>query len=264
MTRSLGLAEISLSAREALALLTAYPLKWFVTVVVFLLAMESLMFIPYAGFLLKLYAGSLLGAQFLGLFALAESGRPPRLRMLLGAFSLPASTQLVLAACTFLSFFVGLSYLVWQGGMDDVAFFFGSILRNKPPSSEAFFIFKTVMYVAGLPFSFVAAAIVLKGESAWSGLAQGVVAAVSNWRALAALLAFSIAYEWSVGKLASSLPPAGGAAVSIVLLVAFLGCYLALGYALCVRVFGLKDSGGETGSAGVADSRVGRIRCASR
>jgi hypothetical protein len=237
-TRSLSIAEILAAAREALALLAAFPLRWTAAIIIFLLAVESLMFIPHVGFLVKLYVAGVAGAQFLVMFAMAQSREAPRLRVLAWGFSRPLSAQLVLASCSLIPFFAGLLYLACEGGTDNLAYFFGSILSDKAPAQDVFFRFKLVINLAGMPLSFVAPAVVLAGLSGWAALSRGVVASLANWKILAVDFASSIAYEWSSAQVTAAMPDLAGIAIGILLLIAFVAWSVAFGYALSVRVYG--------------------------
>ncbi len=84
----LSLSEIGASAKEALSLLAAYPFRWLVLTVLFLIVVEGLMFIPYVGFIVKLSMAALLGTQIIVMFAAAANRRVPRFKILLGAFAI--------------------------------------------------------------------------------------------------------------------------------------------------------------------------------
>lgn len=231
----MNLTEIALSASQAIALLAAFPFTWLLLVVVFLVLVEGLMFIPYVGFIAKICIASLVAAQVLVLFAAASAGEPPQLGRLVEVFWLPLSAQVALVACALLPFLAGLVYLSARGGVESIAFFFGNILDTRPPAPRLFFVFKSVMYVAALPFTFVAAAVTLQGLSGWEAVAQGVLAAAANWPALLVLLAISFVFEWSSVKLALLSPRSIGVALTGIMLVAFLAWSFSFVYALSVR-----------------------------
>lgn len=231
----MDLLEIAVSAQHAFALLAAFPFTWLILVLGFLVLVESLMFVPYIGFISKLCVASLVAAQTLVLFAAASAGEPPQLGDLLGIFTLPLSAQLVLIISALIPFLAGMGYLVSQGGVESLAFFFGNILKTKPPTSRRFIVFKGVMYATALPFTFVAAAITLRGLSGWNALDQALLAAMANWPALLVLFSTSMLFEWSVGHLPRLLPRRLGAALAVALLLAFLAWSLAFAYTLSVR-----------------------------
>ena len=107
----MGFSEFLNAALDAWALLAAYPLRWLAVVVVFLLVVESLMFIPYVGFLVKLAVAGIVVPQVVLLFVEAARGVAPSPMGLLGAFSFPPSTMLVLVAAALLPFAAGILFL---------------------------------------------------------------------------------------------------------------------------------------------------------
>lgn len=229
------LLEIAASARHAVALLSDFPLTWLVLVLVFLAVVEGLMFVPYVGFLAKLSVASLLAAQVLVLFDAASQGAAPRVGHLAGALDLPLSAQIVLIATGLIPFFIGIAYLAARGGFASVRFFFGNILEAAPPEPRRYFAFKSIMHVTVLPFTFVAAAVTLKGHSGWEALAHGLSAAAVNWPALLVLLLVSLLFEWALESLSSLLPRLAATALASMVLIAFVAWSFAFVYALSVR-----------------------------
>ncbi len=238
--QTLGVTEIARCARHALALLAAYPLRWLLLIIVFFVVVESLMFIPYIGFVAKMALAGLLGAQMLVLFSGAAAGQPPKPSRLFGVFSLLASAQLVLVLTALVPFIIGLAYLVAQGGgLHSVAYFFGNILTSKPPAPDVFFIFKIILYIAGLPLMFIPAAVVLRGLSGSRAVAEGVRAAVRNWPAALAYIAPAIFLEWLVLELPVFLPRTALAVLAVVAVVILVAWSFSFLYALSAHVFGV-------------------------
>jgi hypothetical protein len=231
------LIEIWTSAIEAANLLAAYPLRWFAVVIVFLVVAEGVMFIPYVGFTLKLFLATVLGAQALVLFADASAGQTPQITKLFDAFSLPASAQLALFAAALVSFLVGLLYLFAKGGTPAIAFFFGNILKLKPPEPQLFLQFKVVMHLAVLPFTFLGGAVVLKGLSGWAAISTALSVAISNGWVLVVLLVFTLCFEGLMAVIPVMLSKAVGAPVVGVLLVVYVAWSFAFVYTLSARAY---------------------------
>lgn len=231
----MDISQIWASAFEAANLLAAYPLQWFLLVIVFLIVAEGVMFIPYVGFTLKLFLASVLAAQALLLFADASAGQTPPITKLFGAFWLPASAQFTLFAAAALPFLIGLVYLFVRSGVPAIAFFFGNILKVRPPSPELFMRFKFVMHLSSMPFTFLAGAVVLKGWSGWAAVSAAISMAVSNWLALVVLLIFALCFEGLMAAIPKELPKTVGAPVVGVLLVLYVAWSFAFGYVLSAR-----------------------------
>jgi len=226
-------------AAQALSLLAAQPWRLLLATVVFIALAESLMLIPRIGFILKFLAASLLAAQMLVIFRVAAMGEPARLRILLDAVYLPPSSMLVLFGCALLPFFIGLSYFALTRRADGFRFFFGNIFRQKPPESKHFLIFKIVMLAASIPFTYVAPAMVLKGQEGGNALEQGLVAGLLYWPTLLVIVALSVAFEFLVAGLLPRLSRKVAAVLSIPLLVLFMAFMFAFTYTLSIRAFGL-------------------------
>lgn len=226
------------AAAEALSLLAAAPWALLLAAAVFLLLAEGLMFIPRIGFILKLCIGSLLAAQMLVLFKVAALGEPPELRTLFEAVYLPIDSMLVLCLCALLPFGAGLAVLAMRkkGG---AGYFFGNILRQPPPAPGDFIAFKLAMHLVAAPFTFVAAAMVLKGHHGWNALEQGLIAALLYWQAPLALMLLSMAFEWLMSRLQGLLQPRAFAAISLPLLLVYVLLLFAFTYTLSVKAFGL-------------------------
>ena len=226
------------SASSAWALLSAYPLRWALIVVVFLVAVESLTFIPYAGFVIKLAVAGVVVPHVIALFSQAAAGQPPSPVRLLEAFAYPPSTLAVFVGASLLPFAVGIAFLYVKGGRQAIEFFFGNMLRTKPPPKALFERFKYVTQVVALPFTFLAGAAVIKGLSGLAALSAALSAAVLNWLPILLLALLALAFEWSSAHLPSVLPKPAAVLVGIVLIVAYLAWSFAITYTISDKVFG--------------------------
>ena len=234
----MNLSEFLSSASEAWALLAAYPLRWAVLIVVFLVVVESLTFIPYVGFVVKLAVAGIVVPQVVVLFAAASLGHAPSPTGMVGAFSFPPSTMAVLMGASLVPFALGIIYLYLKGGSSAVEFFFGNMFTTKPPSASQFEQFKYVMQIAALPFTLLAGAVVIKGLTGLAAVSAALVAAVTNWLPVLLLALLALGFEWSSAQLSAVLPKPAAAVVGIVLLVAYLAWSFAITYTVSNRVFG--------------------------
>ncbi len=231
----MGLGEILQAAGQAVRLVGAAPWPLLAAVLVFFLLAEGLMLVPRVGFLLKFCAAALLAPQILAMLRVAALGETPSLRILADFVFLPLSSMLVLCGCALLPFFLGLGYFAAAGRADGLRFFFGNVLKQKAPQARHFLVFKVIMTAAGLPFTFVAPAMVLKGYIGGNALEQGLIAGLLYWPALAALLVLALGFEALVPLLPRKLMPV----LAPPLVVGFLLFLFAFTYALSVRAFGV-------------------------
>jgi len=232
-----NLPEFLNAASDAWSLLAAYPLRWLAVVLVFLVAVECLMFIPYIGFVVKLAVASVLIAQVIAIFAAAAIGQSPNPAGMLSAFSMPIGTQVVLAGAALFPFFAGIAFLYLKGGPQAIEFFFGNILKTKPPSPAQFEQFKYVMQLVSLPFTFIAGAVVIKGLVGMDALSAAAVAAAANWLPVLILGVLALAFEWSSVQLPLIMPKWAAAIVGGVLLAVYLAWTFAITYSVSAKVF---------------------------
>lgn len=233
----MNVAECLSAASQAWSLLTAHPLRWLGVILVVLVAVESLMFIPYVGFVVKLAVAGVVMAQVIAIFGAAAAGQAPSPLDLLSAFSRPFSAQLVLAGAALLPFAVGVLFLYLKAGPASIEFFFGNLLKTKPPAMADFAQFKYVMQLVALPFTLLAGAVVIKGLTGAAAVSAALVAAVTNWLPLLLLGVLALAFEWSSTALPSLMPKPAAALVGGVLLVLFLAWMSAIMYTVSVRAF---------------------------
>lgn len=234
----MSLPEFLTAASAAWSLLATFPLSWLLIVLVFLIVVESLMFIPYAGFVVKLSVAGILAGQIIAIFAAAAVGQSPSPVALIFAFSLPLAAQLALAGSALLPFAAGILFLYIKGGPPAIAFFFGNVLKAKPPSRELFEPFKYLMHVLALPFTFLPGAVVIMGLSGMAAISAALAAAVANWLPVLLLGLLAVGFEWcSVRMPPSRLPKAVAVLLFGVLLIAYLAWSFALTYTVSAKVF---------------------------
>lgn len=225
------------AANEALSLLARNPWRWLAVVLVFLVVVESLMFIPYVGFVVKLAVAGVVVAQVIAMFGAAAAGQSPSPLGLLSAFSLPAGAQLVLVLAALLPFAAGILFLYLKGGPQAIEFFFGNIFKTKPPSAAEFEQSKYVMLVVALPLTLLAGAVVIKGLTGLAAVTAALEAAAANWLPVVLIGVMTFASEWASAHL-PAMPKPAAAVVGGVLLVAYLAWAFAITYTVSARVFG--------------------------
>ncbi len=231
--------DILQGAAAAIALLGAAPWRLLLATVLFLVVAEGLMFIPRAGFVLKLCVAAVLAVQVLAMLRVAALGEPPPLAILLDTSWLAPASMLVLWLCALVPFALGLAALAAAGGRGDVHYFFGNVLRDAPPSPRAFLLFKMAMHAAAAAFTFVAPGIVLKGYIGWNALEQGLVAALLYWQAPLALMLLSMAFDAFATWLPKVVPRRTGGFVTLALLLFFVLFMFAFTYTLSAKAFGI-------------------------
>ena len=233
----MNLSDCIAAFSEAWTLLAAHPLRWLAVLTVFLVAVESLMFIPYVGFVIKLAVAGVVAPQLIAMFAAASTGQAPGPSGLLGALSLPWETVLVLVAAALIPFAAGIGFLYAKGGPQATEFFFGNVFKSKPPTAELFAQFKYVMVLIAVPFTFLAGAVVIKGLVGFAALTAAISSLLANWLPAVLLAALAFALEWSSARLPDLLPKPAAAALGLVLLFAYLALYSALTYTASAKVF---------------------------
>ena len=139
-------------------------------------------------------------------------------------------------------FLVGIGYLATEGGLQFISFFFGNVLRAKPPATETFLAFKIVMSVFAIPATFVGAAVVLKGLVGWPAVLSGLAVGVTNWRALLVAMVVSFAFEWAMVRVPEIVPRPWSVVLALAALVAFVAWSFSFGYTLSARAYGLNTS----------------------
>jgi hypothetical protein len=231
-------ADLLNAAAAALALLGAAPWRLLLAVAIFVAVAEGLMFIPRAGFVLKQCVAALLAVQVLAMLRVAALGEPPPLAILLDTSWLAPSTMLVLWLCALVPFGLGMAALAIRRS-SGIGFFFGNVLRDRPPAPRDFLVAKVAMTLAGAPFTFVAPAVVLKGYIGWNALEQGLLAALLYWPAPLALLVLSLAFEALCAGLQKALPKKLALPLTMALLLCFALFLFAYTYTLSAKAFGI-------------------------
>jgi hypothetical protein len=235
---NVSFTEFLITLFEAWDLLAAQPFLWLSVMVVFLVAVESLMFIPYIGFVLKLSVAGVASGSVLTMVASTAAGRSPELMELKAAFYLPWPTQAALAGAALVPFLLGMVYLYQRAGAEPPRFFFSNIFKVKPPTKDLFLEAKFAMHIFALPFYLVTGAVVLKGASGWPAVALALTAAQANWVPILLLGLIALGFEWLSMQLTSWLPKAAATTFGIVLMLLFLAWSFAVMYTVSARVFG--------------------------
>ncbi len=216
----------------ALDLLVAFPGSWLLFVAAFIVIAESLMFIPYIGFTLKMIVASLVGAQGFVFFREAASGVRPDLTGLFDAFALPPLVQASIVLSGLVPLMIGLLYLQYAAGWSTTKFFFGNILKSKPPEAKLFERFKYVMQISATPFAFVAPLVVLGGVHDHTAFARGLLLGLQNWPLLLLMLGFSLVFEWGAARTTTALPKKFALPVLGVSAIVFIAWTFAFSYTL--------------------------------
>ncbi len=231
--------QIRDAASEAVKLLTKSPFIWLAAIVIFLILSEITMFIPYVGFIVKLLVSILLAAGIIDMLSHASMGAKPPIKRIFSAFTLPIGAKITLFASVAIPFAVGIAYLYAQAGQSGIAYFFGNILRDKPPSKELFTAFKTIMYLTATPLIFVGAAVVLQRLSGLEAFKVAIGAAVRHWQAALTLLVMNIAFEQILAITVQALSAATTIVLTVFLLILYAAWSAAFSYTLAVRALTL-------------------------
>ena len=227
------------AASEAIVLLLRFPLQWIGVMLAFLVCVEALMFIPRVGFALKTALASMLLASGMTMFAAAAGGQSPSPLDWFSVFKMPASSQIILAVAGWLPFAGGVLFLRWRAGPGTVRYFFGNILKEKPPASELFLQSKYVMLLLSLPLCLLPGAMVRQSLSGMDALLPAFSAAVINWLPILLMTLIALAIEWAMVKLPSWLPKRVAVALILPLLLLTVAWTFAISYAICLRAFPL-------------------------
>lgn len=234
----MNFSEFLAASTAAFNILSAYPLQWLGIGLIFIVLIESLMFIPYVGFIVKLSVAGIVGTQFFAMFAAASTGITPRPIDLISAFSLPISTQLVMAFASVLPFAAGMVYLYLKLGQAGIRFFFGNMFKEKPPAKALMLKSKYVMYLFALPFLLLGGEVVLKGSSGFDALSNTFAAAPANWLHIILISLMSVMFELIVVQLPVVLPKWAAGVLSGVLMLVFLCWVAAVTYTVSAAVVG--------------------------
>jgi hypothetical protein len=232
----MSIPEILTAAGNALDLILSFPGHWLLFIVAFVVIAEALMFVPYVGFTLKMIVATLIGAHSYVLFQDAAAGVRPDLAGIFGAFSLPLMAQTSIVLSGIIPFFIGVLYLQLTGGWPATRFFFGNILKEKPPEASQFERFKYVMQFSAIPFTFVAPLVVLGGVHDSTALVRGVLLGLHHWPILLLLLGISLFAEWGNARMTSGLPKKYALPILGVSMVAFIAWGFSFGYTLYAAI----------------------------
>ena len=202
----MSIDQILSAATTAFHLILAFPAHWLVFFVVFIVLAQALMFIPYFGFALKLSVGMLIGAQGFVLLRQAASGVSPDLTTIFDAFGLPLMAQASIVLSSLIPFAIGMLYLQFAVGGQATGYFFGNILKAKPPEAVYFERFKYVMNFGTLPFMFVPPLVILGNVHDHTAIVRGTLLALEYWPVVLLLLGISLFGEWANVRVLSLLP----------------------------------------------------------
>jgi hypothetical protein len=232
-------ADIAHCAHDALNALGVFPGTWALTVIVFLGVVESIALVPYVGFLLKVSVGAILNAQTLLMFGSAARGKQPRLRTLAYGFRRPPSAQAVLMISGLVPFLSGVLYLIVRANAATASVFFGHVSAPAHVEHGLLLQSKYAMYVATLPFTFLAPVVVIERAAGWRALTQSFRLAACHWRLLGTLLVLSCAFDASVAGLTSHMPRPLAITLALALTVSFIAYSFALTFAASVWIYGV-------------------------
>lgn len=231
----MSIPEILEAAADALDLILAFPSHWLLFIAVFVVLAEVLMFIPYVGFTLKFIVATLIGAHSFVLSQDAAAGVKPDLAGIFDAFSLPPVAQASIALSGIIPFFIGVLYLQFKAGWPSTRFFFGNILKDKPPEARHFVRFKYAMQFSAIPFTFVAPLVVLGGIHDSTALVRGVLLGIDHWPLLLLLLGTSLFAEWGNAR-TTRLPNKYAYPILGISLVVFIAWTFAFSYTLYAAI----------------------------
>ena len=235
--------EWSDASRHAFALLKARPLRWLAWTLCTLVVVESLTFVPYVGFLLKLGLASLLFGQWMLAFADVDVGRAPDPRILLRAFAQPFAVQWAVIVAGVAPFVVSVGVLATVAdGWTTMGFFFGHMTRGAAPGPVATFGFKVLMAALGAMLVFVPGFAVLTGVGGVAAIGAALRAVAINRRPVLLLFGVTVALEAAQIALTSAPLPVA-LTVSIVLLLAYLPWSIAIAYAGSIRALDDRPGG---------------------
>jgi hypothetical protein len=178
--------------------------------------------------------GAILSVQALSMFIEATSGRAPRLRTLLVGFKRPWGVLFVLMTSGLAPFLAGVSYVCLRANWEAATFFFaGAHAHPHAPPHALFLQMKCVMYLAGLPFTFVAPVVVLESPHSYErALARTFVVLIQHLSPALAIVGLSCVFELVTSVIVSGIP----APASVLLALTLAGLYIAYSFALLAVV----------------------------
>ncbi len=231
MPNTMTKAEYAAAFGRSFSLLAAYPLRWLIATVVFLVVVEATSAIPYVGFVVKLSLAGVFARQWMRMFADADAGRPPRLRTFLGAFRQPVSELWPLIFGAVAPFVVGIALLAATGdGWSSIRFFFGHLGETPPPDVAHWLVLKAALYVVGAFLWSIAPVVAFGRGRGASAIGIALTTALRNPAATVTLFVGAVVLE--VASLGLSLLPKAITIVTgLALLVVFFAWLMAATYA---------------------------------
>lgn len=143
----------------AVRLLLTSPWRFLGCYLLWLIVVESLMFVPVLGFVIKLAVAGISSASLMFIVARMQAGDAAHPASLLFGFRLPVASQAMLAAVSVFQFGAGLVAVAALQGVDAVGFFLSAtpLAAAVKPNATALLGMKLTMFLVALPFSFLAA-----------------------------------------------------------------------------------------------------------
>lgn len=229
-----SIPQLGQSLIHAAALFARYPVRWPLTTLLMAVVIEIFMLVPHVGLALKIAASGMLGAQVMAMFQAADGGEKPRPWRVLSGFARPLGVTAPLVAGVWFPLSVALLWTFAEDGQRVAA---TMLSRPGTLSPEAQLHFKTILFVAAMPMTFVAAAVAIGRLRGMTALTQAVVAAVRNPLLVLLLSGGAIAVEAAIERLFHYLPGAFGIALGTLLTLLIVTAMSAWSYALGARVF---------------------------
>ncbi len=225
-----SIPQLRQSVTHAGALFARYPVRWPLTTLLVAVVIEIFMLVPHVGLALKIAMSGMLGAQVMA----ADGGEKPRPWRVLSGFARPFGVIAPLVAGVWFPLSVALLWTFAEDGQRVAA---TMLSRPGTLSPEAQLHFKTILFVAAMPMTFVAAAVAIGRLRGMTALTQAVVAAVRNPLLVLLLSGGAIAVEAAIERLFHYLPGAFGIALGTLLTLLIVTAMSAWSYVLGARVF---------------------------
>lgn len=239
LPRRIRLSELGDSLGHAGRLYLRHLWRWLVTTILMAVTIELFMLVPQVGLAFKIAASGILGAQIMAMFQAADHGEKPRPWRVWSAFAKPVGTTATLVAGVWLPLSTALAWTFFQDGPQTVA----TVLSNPGKlTPEAQLHFKMVLFVAAMPVTFVAAAVVIGRLRGFAALAGAVSAALRNPLPVLLLSGGTIGMEALMERLFHAIPGAVGIALGTLCTLLLVTAMAAWSYALGARIFAASEA----------------------
>ena len=230
----ISIPQLKQSLVHAGALCACYPVRWPLTILLMAVAIEIFMLVPHVGLVFKIAASGILGAQVMAMFQAADGGEKPRPWRVLSGFAKPMGVIAPLVAGVWFPLSVALLWTFIEDGQQVAA---TMLSRPGTLSPEAQLHFKTILFVAAMPMTFVAAAVAIGRLRGLTTLVPALVAAARNPLLVLLLSGGAIAVEALIERLFHYLPGALGIALGTLITLLIVTAMSAWSYALGARIF---------------------------